>query len=181
VLASRPWHVVGELRRRRARPSRVGRREDLVVADRLEQPERRLELASVSPQNPTITSVEIAMPGTASRIRVEPLEVVLDRVLAAIRRSTAVVAGLDRQMQVLAHDRQSASAATSRSDSPTGATVTKRSRGMAARPSALRRPSIARISSARSGRPWRSSLRPAQRSASTCAKRGSAAGRGRNC
>ncbi len=36
--------VVGEPRRRRAGPRRVGRGEDLVVADRLEQPQRRLEL-----------------------------------------------------------------------------------------------------------------------------------------
>ena len=44
---------------------------------------------------------------------------------------------------------------------------------MAGRPSAVRRPSIARISSARSGRPARSSRRPAQRASSTCPKRGS--------
>ena len=44
---------------------------------------------------------------------------------------------------------------------------------MAGRPSAVRRPSIARISSARSGRPCRSSRRPAQRASSTWANRGS--------
>ena len=98
--------VVGEVRRGRPGPLRVRGREDLVVADR---PRGGASVdwnwASVSPQNPTITSVEIAMPGTASRIRVEPLEVVLDRVLAAHPPEDRVVARLDRQVEVLADRR----------------------------------------------------------------------------
>jgi hypothetical protein len=53
--ASRPLASTPPRRPGRSGPSRAA--------------ERRLELASVSPQNPTMTSVETAMPGTASRIR----------------------------------------------------------------------------------------------------------------
>jgi len=58
--------------------------------------------ASVSPQNPTITSVETAMPGTAWRISGQSLAVMLDCVLASHAAEHVVVAGLDRQVQVLA-------------------------------------------------------------------------------
>ena len=84
---------------------REGRREDLVVADGLEQPQRRLELASVSPQKPTMTSVRERDPGHRLADPGEALEVVLDRVLAAHPAQHRVVARLDRQVQVLADRR----------------------------------------------------------------------------
>ena len=70
-------------------------------------------------------------------------------------------------------DGQSAIASISRSDRSHGCEVTNRSRGIAGAPSAVRRPSIARISSARSGRPSRSWRRPTVRAVWMCPKRGS--------
>ena len=89
---------------------------------------------SVSPQKPTMTSVEMAIPGTAARTGGEPLAVVLDRVLAAHPVEYRVVARLDRQVEVLA-DRSGTrrSAAMRRSDRSHGCEVTKRRRGMAGR------------------------------------------------
>ena len=52
-----------------------------------------------------MTSVESAMPGTASRIRRQALEVVLDRVLAAHPAEHRVATRLDRQVERLAHRR----------------------------------------------------------------------------
>ena len=61
--------------------------------------------ASVSPQKPTMTSVETVMPGTAVADAVEALPVVLDGVLAAHPAQHLVVARLDRQVEVLADAR----------------------------------------------------------------------------
>ena len=60
--------------------------------------------ASVSPQNPTMTSVETVMPGHGLADPGQPLQVVLDRVLAAHPAQDGVVARLDRQVEVLADD-----------------------------------------------------------------------------
>ena len=59
--------------------------------------------SSVSPQNPTMMSVEMAMSRTASRIRARRSRVVRERVLATHSLQHLVVAGLDGQVQVL-HD-----------------------------------------------------------------------------
>ena len=155
-------------------PRRVGRGEDLVVADRLEQVERRLELRlglAAEPDDDVGRDRDVRDGLADPR---QPLAVVLDRCTGgpsgAARRPTPTgPAGGGARTPMS----QSASAAISRSDRSHGCDVTKRRRPMAGRPSAVRRPSIARMSSARSGRPARSSWRPAQRAASTCPKRGS--------
>ena len=74
------------------------------------------------------------MPGHGLADPGEPLEVVLDRVLAAHPAQHRVVARLDRQVEVLADAiGQSASAAISRSERSHGCEVTKRRRGIAGR------------------------------------------------
>ncbi len=96
-------HVVGEPRRGRARvaasrpPRRPGRSGPPRAARSVAS-----NCASVSPQKPTMTSVEIVMPGHGLADPRQALEVVLDRVLAAHPAQDRVVARLDRQVEVLA-------------------------------------------------------------------------------
>ena len=156
--------VVGEPRRGRAGPRRVGRREDLVVADRLEQPQRRLELrlglAAEADDDVGRDRDARARPrGSARGARGSARSCTGGPSGAGPRRRPTGPAGGGARRPT-AH---SAMAAISRSERSHGCEVTKRRRGMAGRPSAVRRPSIARSSSARSGRPWRSRRRPAQR------------------
>ena len=96
-------HVVGELRRRGPGSHGVRRREDLVVADRLEEAERGFELFAGLAAEPDDHVGRDRDPGHGGADRSEPLEVVLDRVLAAHPAQDGVVARLDRQVQVLAH------------------------------------------------------------------------------
>jgi hypothetical protein len=77
-------------------------------------------------------------------------------------------------MEVLAYRRLSAMAAINRSVRSHGCDVTKRRRGMAGTPSAVRMPSIARSKAAISGLPSRSSRRPSVRPPWISPKRGSA-------
>ena len=108
-----------------------------------------------------MTSVVTAMPGTAARIRAEPLA-------GSARSCTGGPSGAGPRRRPTGPAGAGARrptgtrpcAAISRSDRSHGCEVTKRRRGMAGRPSAVRMPSMARISSARSGRPARSSRRP---------------------
>ena len=155
--------------------SRVRGGEDLVVADRLEQPERRAELRVRLAAEPDDHVGRDRDPRDRLADPREPLEVVLDRVLAAHPAEDRVVAATGPgRWRCAQTDGQSAIAAISRSERSHGCEVTNRRRGIAGTPSAVRIPSMARISAARSGRPWRSSRRPAQRSVSTSANRVSA-------
>ena len=81
-----------------------------------------------------------------------------------IRRSIASSPDWTGRWSASQTDGHSAIASISRSERSHGCEVTKRRRGIAGAPSAVRMPSMARISSARSGLPSRSSRRPAQRS-----------------
>ena len=67
--------------------------------------------ASVSPQKPTMTSVLSEAPGTMLADRSHALQVLLDRVAAAHAGQHLVVAGLDRDVEVLADLRQLADGA----------------------------------------------------------------------
>ena len=98
-------HVVGEVRRRRPRPDRVGRGEDLVVPDRLEQRQRRFELGLGLAAEPHDDVRGDRDSGHGRADRRQALEVVLDRVLAAHPPKDGVVARLDRQVEVLADRR----------------------------------------------------------------------------
>ena len=176
-------HVVGEARRRRARARRVGGREDLVEADRLEQAERRLELRLGLAAE---ADDDVRADGDPRHGRADPrqaLEVVRDRVLAAHPAQDLVVAGLDRQVERLADATGTRpSPSISRSERSHGCEVTNRRRGIAGpavavaervdRPDQLGevRPRAAVEPPARSGAPprrGRSAPRPA--------------GRGRSC
>ena len=97
--------VVGELRGRRPRPRRVHRREDLVVAHGLEQGQRRAELLVGLAAEPDDDVGRDRDPGHRLADPGEALLVVLDRVLAAHPPEHGVVAGLDRQVEVLADAR----------------------------------------------------------------------------
>ena len=112
----RRGHVVGQPRRRRARALAVGGREDLVVADGLEQPERRLVLGLGLAAEADDDVGRERDPGDRLADPAEPLEVVLDRVLAAHPAEHRVGARLDRQVQRLAHRR----AVGHRLDQPVG-------------------------------------------------------------
>ncbi len=89
-------HVVGQAGRRRPRTDRVGRREDLVVADHPKQVERRLELGLGLAAEADDDVGRDRDPRDRRPDRREPLEVVLDRVLAAHPPQDGVVARLDR-------------------------------------------------------------------------------------
>ena len=94
--------IVREVGRGSAGSDGVGGREDLVVADSLEQVQRRLELGLGLAAEP---DDDVGRDGDAGDGRpdgAESLEVVLDRVLAAHPAEHGVVARLDRQMKVLA-------------------------------------------------------------------------------
>src|SRR5436309_10840636 len=97
--------VVGEMRRGGARPLRVGSGEDLVVANALEQPQRRLELflGLAAEADADVRADRNFRDRLANPL--EPLEIVLDRVLAAHALEDRVVARLDREVQRLAHRR----------------------------------------------------------------------------
>ena len=95
-------HVVVEAERRRPGPRRVGRREDLVVADRLEQRQRGLELRLGLAAEPDDHVGRHGDPGHGLADPVEPLAVVLDGVLATHPAQDGVGARLDRQVEVLA-------------------------------------------------------------------------------
>ena len=145
-------HVIGEMCRGRPRSRGERGREDLVVAEGPEQVERRLELGLGLAAEPHDHVGRDRDPGHRRTDRGEPLAVVLDRVLAAHPMEDGVVARLDRQVEVLADATGTPPGPRSRrSDRSHGCEVTKRRRGMAGRPSAVRSPSMARISSARSG------------------------------
>ncbi len=94
--------VVGELRRRRPGARRVGRGEDLVVADGLEKGESLLELrlGLAAEADDDVGRDGDAGDGLADPV--EPLLVVLDGVLAAHPVEDGVRARLDRQVEVLA-------------------------------------------------------------------------------
>ena len=160
--------------------SRVRGGEDLVVADGLEEPERRLELGLGLAAEPDDHVGRDRDPGHRLADPGEPLEVVLDRVLAAHPLEHRVVAGLDRQVEVLADRR----ALGHRRDQPiargpTGATSRTAGAGSRARrrrSGSRRSPGSARRG--RAGRGGRAGGPPSGR----CRRRRSAAppaGRGR--
>ena len=129
--------------------------------------------ASVSPQKPTMTSVVRLMPGHRRAQPLDEAQVRVDVYWRPMRRSTASSPDWTGRWRCSHTDGHSAMAAISRSDRSHGCEVTKRRRGMAGTPSAVRRPSIARSSAAMSGRPSRSILRPRSRARWTSAKRAS--------
>src|SRR5690348_5296728 len=94
--------VVRQLRGGRSGTRRVRRSEDLVVADRLEQAQRRLEggLGFAAEPHDDVGRDGDSRNGLPDAV--EALPVVLDRVLASHAAERAVVARLDRQMEVLA-------------------------------------------------------------------------------
>ncbi len=158
--------VVGEARGRRARARRVGRREDLVVADGLEQAERRLELglglAAEADDDVGARWRSRGRPrGSAPGARGSARSCTGGPSAAGPRRRPTGPAGGGARRR----DGQSAMAAISRSDRSHGCEVTKRRRGMAGRavvaaerrrwPGSARRGPDDRA---------RSSRRPAQRS-----------------
>ncbi len=98
-------HVVGQPRRRRPGSDRVGRREHLVVADGLEERERRGELGVGLAAEPDDHVGRDGDPRDGRPDRRESLEIVLDRVLAAHPAQDRIVARLDRQVEVLADRR----------------------------------------------------------------------------
>ncbi len=108
--------IVIQLRRWRSGALGVGRREDLVVADGLEEPQRRAELGVGLAAEPHDDIGRDRDPRHGLPDAREPLEIVLDRVLAAHPAQDRIVAGLDRQVQVLAD----ALALGERGDEPVG-------------------------------------------------------------
>ena len=169
-------HVVGEMRRRRPGPLRVGGREDLVVADASRAG------ASVARELGVGLAAEpddhVGRDGDPRDGLADPAPAARGSARSCTggpsgggphRRPTGPAGGGAR--------RPTGSRPSPRSADRTGPTGgTSRSAG-AGSPGRRRRSgcaSIARMSSARSGRPARSSWRPAQRSVSMCPKRGSA-------
>ena len=109
-------HVVGEARGRRSGAGRVGRGEDLVVADRPEKVEGGLELLPGLAAEADDDVRADRDPGNGLPDPLQPLPVVGDRVLASHSAQDGVVARLDREVQRLADGR----ARGHRGDQPVG-------------------------------------------------------------
>ena len=168
-------HVVGEPRGGRAGPLAVRRREDLVVADGLEQPERRLVLGVGLAAEPD---------DDVGRER-EPGDRLADRARAARGSARSCTGGPSGgassrsphwtgRWRASQTDGQSRIASISRSDRSHGCEVTNRRRGIAGAPSAVRSPSIGadELGEVRA-RACGPGAGPTVRSVTTCANRGS--------